>query len=96
MQVGETVMVRKNGFDLVFKIEKLLNKRVSAVLAAPCYTNLTTEDELNKYKHWYVGKAAAEVRDKGEGRPTKRNRRELEEFKDIQSLMELDMEDDFN
>ena len=60
----------------------LIDKRVSATLAQPCYENLTPEDEMNKYKSWYVGKGAAERREKGAGRPTKRDRREIDEFKD--------------
>ncbi len=79
---GDTIGVKKNGFNLIFKVEDLLNKRVSATLAAQCYTNLTPESELNKYKDWYIGKGAPERRDRGAGRPTKRERRELEEFKE--------------
>ena len=61
---------------------KLISKRVSATLAQPCYEDLTPEDELNKYNSWYIGKASAEKREKGAGRPTKRERRDLEDFKD--------------
>lgn len=79
---GQIIEVRKDGFNLIFRIDKLISKRVSAVLAAPCYTNLTPEDELNKFKDWFVGKAGAEYREKGEGRPTKKERREIDRFKD--------------
>jgi len=82
IQIGEVIQVRKNGFDLVFKVVDLIERRVSAVLAAPCYENLTSEDELNKYKDWYVGKASPERREPGSGRPTKRDRRTLDEFKE--------------
>lgn len=78
----ETLQVQKEGFNLIIKVEKLINKRVSATLAAPCYTNLTPEEELNKYKNWFIGKAAPERRERGAGRPTKRERRELDEYKD--------------
>ena len=61
---------------------ELIDRRVSASLAAPCYENLTSKDELNKYKDWYIGKAAPERRERGAGRPTKRDRRELDMFKD--------------
>lgn len=82
VDVGETLHVRKNGFDLTFEVVQLLNKRVSATLAQPCYNNLTPDEEMNKYKDWYVGKAQPERREKGAGRPTKRERRELDGFKD--------------
>lgn len=80
--VGETVQVRKEGFDMVYKVLKLIEKRVGAPIAETCYENLTPADELNKFKDWFVGKAAAERRERGAGRPTKRERRDLDRFKD--------------
>ena len=87
---GDLLEVRKNGFNLLFKVHVLLEKRVSATLAAPCFEDLTPLEEVNKYKNWFSGKASPEARDKGEGRPTKRDRREITEFKD----MYLEDEDD--
>jgi len=74
--------VRKEGFNMVYKVVDLIDKRVSATLAEPCYENLTSEDELNKYKDWHIGKGRPEQRQKGAGRPTKRERREIDRFKD--------------
>ena len=81
LKKGETLQVQKEGFNLVIEVVDLINKRVSATLAVPCYNNLTPEEEMNKYKDWFVGKAAPERREKGAGRPTKRERRELDDFK---------------
>ena len=81
LQRGEVLEVKKNGFNLVYKVVDLLDKRVSATLAEPYYKNQTPEDELNKYKEWYIGKAAPERREKGAGRPTKKERRTLDDFK---------------
>ncbi len=81
LEVGQHLEVRKNGFILQYKVKELLEKRVSATLAEPCYDNLTPTEELNKYQNWYVGKGAAEKRGKGEGRPTKRDRRDIDKFK---------------
>ena len=78
---GETIDFRKAGFDLTLKVVTLIERRVSATLAEPCYENLTPESELNKYKSWYIGKSAPERREKGAGRPTKRERREIDEHK---------------
>ncbi len=80
--LGDKIEVRKNGFIFTFKVNQLLERRVSAVLAAPCYEDLTPADELNKYKNWFVGKTGVEVRNRGEGRPTKRDRREIDDYKD--------------
>lgn len=79
---GDLLDLRKDGFMLTFKVVDLLERRVSAVLAEPCYENHTPEEELNKFKDWFVGKAPAERRERGAGRPTKRERREIDGFKD--------------
>ena len=79
--VGDRVTVQKNGFNLEYEVLKLLEKRVGAPIAVTCYTDHTPEEELNKYKDWFVGKAGTEFREKGAGRPTKRERRTIERFK---------------
>lgn len=77
------VYVKKGGHNLEFLVKTLIEKRVGAAIAVECYENLTPEEEMNKYKDWFVGKAGAEHRDQGVGRPTKRERREIDDFKDI-------------
>ncbi len=81
LQVGEHIQVHKDGFYLQFKVLKLLSKRVGAPIAITCYENLTPEEELNKYNDWFIGKAQSERREKGSGRPTKKQRRAIDEFK---------------
>lgn len=79
--VGQIVYVKKEGFHLEFLVKKLIEKRVAAIIAVECYDNLTPESEMNKYKEWYVGKMGTEVRERGAGRPTKRERRDIESYK---------------
>lgn len=79
---GDLLEVKKNGFVLNFKVIDLLDKRVSATLAQPCYEDLTPAEELQKYQSWYIGKGQSERREKGAGRPTKRERREIDKYKD--------------
>lgn len=77
----EVISVRKNTYNLTYKVVDLIQKRVSATLAEPCYINLTPEEELTKYKDWYIGKGRPEQRAKGEGRPTKKDRRNIDKMK---------------
>ena len=79
---GEIVQVKKEGFNLTFKVLKLMDKRVGAPIAVECYENLTPAEELNKFNDWFIGKARPEYREKGSGRPTKRERRDLDRFKE--------------
>jgi ribosome-associated heat shock protein Hsp15 len=82
---GDKIELKRNGFTFTFKVNTVLKSRVSAVLAAPCYENITPQEELDKYKSWFTGKGGPERRDKGAGRPTKKDRRFIEEFKNIEN-----------
>ncbi len=81
ISIGDIIEVKKNGFNLVFEVIKLIDKRVSAPLAQECFRDLTTAEELNKFDDWFVGKGRMEQRDRGLGRPTKRQRRDIEDYK---------------
>jgi len=78
----EVITVQKGGFHFQFRVIQLIEKRVSATLAAPCYQDETPIEERMKYERWFTGKASPEFRERGAGRPTKRERRELEDFKE--------------
>ena len=79
--VGDIIDVVKDGFKLKYKVIQLIEKRVSPILAKPCYEDLTPEEEINKYKSWVIGKGGPEQRERGASRPTKRERRATEELK---------------
>ncbi|GAA5220527.1 RNA-binding S4 domain-containing protein [Membranihabitans marinus] len=78
---GDELLVKKNGYNYEFRVEKIIDKRVSATIAVNCYKNITPEDELRKFDTNYIGKGKIETREKGLGRPTKKDRRSLDEFK---------------
>lgn len=82
VSIGDLVEVQKNGYHFTFKVLKLIEKRVGAPLAQESYEDLTPDEELQKYESWFVGKGKAEFRDRGTGRPTKKDRRDLDIFKD--------------
>ena len=94
ISVGDSINVLKEGFNLTIKVVKLLEKRVGAPIAITCYENLTPEEELNKYKSWFIGKGRAEIREKGSGRPTKRERRDIDEFKEEYLFQDLWSDED--
>lgn len=91
ISIGDKIMVKKNGFNFEFLVKKLISKRVGAALAVECYENITPEDELLKYENWYIGKARPEWRERGAGRPTKKERRTIDEFKEDY----FNLDDDF-
>jgi ribosome-associated heat shock protein Hsp15 len=83
--VGDVVTVKKDGFNFQFKVLQLLEKRVGAAIAITCYEDVTSEEERNKYNAWFLNATpSAEKRERGTGRPTKKERREIEEYKGVQ------------
>ncbi len=81
VRVSDRIQVSKNGYLFQFEVVVLLKKRVGAPIAAKAYLDHTPEAELRKYDDWFVGKASSERRQRGAGRPTKKERRELDQFK---------------
>jgi ribosome-associated heat shock protein Hsp15 len=82
VQRGDTIGVKKDGFNLTYKVLDLIEMRVGAPIAQACYENLTPESESKKFDSWYVAQAGKELRDKGTGRPTKRDRRDIDRVKE--------------
>lgn len=81
IEPGMELTVKKNGFLFTYKVHTLIEKRVSASIAVTCYENLTSQDELNKYNLWFTSAFRSEWRARGTGRPTKKERREIEQIK---------------
>lgn len=72
VKVGDEVRVRISGFDRILVVRQLLVKRVGAPIAAAAYEERTPPREPT---------AMLAVRDRGAGRPTKRERREIDKLR---------------
>ena len=78
--VGETVQFRKSGSTKIYKVLLLIEKRVSASLARECYEDLSPEEvKIKKAPTAFVD---FPVREKGAGRPTKKERRGIDKLND--------------
>ena len=80
--VNDFISVDKKGLKLEFKILQLLKSRVGFSLAKDCYEDLTPNEEREKFRAYHHRRLSGEDREVGLGRPTKRDRRELESFKE--------------
>ena len=72
VKVGDELRVRIAGFDRILIVRQILVKRVGAPIAALAYEDRTPEREPQ---------AALGVRDRGAGRPTKRERRDIDRLR---------------
>lgn len=79
---GQEVSIKKGGINFTFKVIRLIEKRVGAPIATTCYEDTTPQAEKDKFKEWFYSDAGIEFREKGTGRPTKKDRREIDTFKD--------------
>ena len=75
VRVDDRVEVRFGGRDRAFRVVEVIDKRVGAPLAATC---LVDESPPVVTDEWI---APLFVRDPATGRPTKRQRRQLDEFR---------------
>ncbi len=81
VHVGEVVKVRKPPISRSFKVLALAENRMGAKLVRDFLEDVTPQEELEllemqKHMRW-------SVRDKGTGRPTKKDRRDLDDFFDL-------------
>jgi ribosome-associated heat shock protein Hsp15 len=79
LKPGQLIIISRDGYKQTLKCLKLIEKRVGAPIAVTCYEDLTPPEEKDKLK---FPATFYEMRDKGTGRPTKKDRREIEKFKD--------------
>ena len=89
VKVGDTITARKGAVVYTYKVLELIDKRQGAKLVPRYAENLTPQEELDKLR------APVETfflkRDRGAGRPTKKDRRQME---DLWSNLSFDVPDD--
>lgn len=72
---GDEVRLRQEGYERVVVVKRLIRKRVGAPVAVECYEDNSPPPPPRE------AVAPAGVRDRGAGRPTKRDRREMEHLR---------------
>ena len=75
---NDTFSVKKGPIEFEFRVIALLKTRVGAKLVADYIKNITAKAELDKLENMRYG--GSTHREKGLGRPTKKDRREIEGF----------------
>ncbi|MDT0610777.1 RNA-binding S4 domain-containing protein [Streptomyces lancefieldiae] len=80
LRVGDEVRLRHEGRERVVVVKRLIRKRVGAPIAAQCYIDNSPPPPPRE------AVAPAGIRDRGAGRPTKRDRRELQRLRGLEGL----------
>ena len=79
IKVGEVYELSIEQLHKVIEVKQLLGNRVGAKLVENYMLDRTPREEYERIQ--MVRQYAFEKRDRGSGRPTKRERRDIEEFK---------------
>ena len=90
---GDVIQVRKPPVTYSFKVLQAIEKRVGAKLVPDVMENVTTPDQ---YELLEMNKISGFInRAKGTGRPTKKDRRDLDEFTTPEYVDDFDFDFDF-
>ena len=77
---NDIVQVRKGVVKYLYKVRKNAEKRMGAKLVLEFLEDITPEEELAKLQS--AKKHPIQTREKGQGRPTKRERRNMDKFRE--------------
>ena len=75
---NDLITVQKNNALFSYKITQLTNKRLGAKLVQDHIIDITPEEEIEKYKTYQMAQRA--YRGKDQGKPNKKDRRDLDHF----------------
>ena len=81
VKIGDVIQVHKNSAVFSYKVLELLEKRVGPKLVSIYIEDLTPIEEVEKFKTYQ--EAQLVYRDMGMGRPSKKDRRSLDDFLDF-------------
>ena len=75
---GDIIRIKRHGFDQEFEIISIPKSRVGAKLVQEHIKNVTPQEEVDK--ELLLKLARTITRQKGSGRPTKKDRRDMNDF----------------
>ncbi len=79
IKIGETIHIRKGIINHIYTVLKIAEKRMSAKFIYSYLQNLTPQNEISKLA--FSNKLPVLKREKGQGRPTKKDRRLLDKYR---------------
>ena len=91
VKMGDVIKIKKNHIEYKIKVIDLPKSRIGAKLVALYVIDMTEKDQYDILK---MRKSAQDYyRQKGLGRPTKKDRREMDDFSAGSSASEMDNDD---
>lgn len=81
IKIDDVIQIQKNNAVFEYKVLDYLDKRVGAKLVENYIVDITKPEEIEKYKSYQLAQSA--YREYGTGKPSKKDRRDLDSFLDF-------------
>jgi len=78
VKINDVISIKKSGVHFLYKVLELNNKRVGTKLVKNFILDITPIEEVEKYNTIQANQQY--YRQQGSGRPTKKNRRDIDDF----------------
>ncbi|MES2627863.1 MAG: RNA-binding S4 domain-containing protein [Bacteroidota bacterium] len=78
LKKGDRISIRKGPLTVLLEVKEFPKSRLGPKLVADYFTDHTPQEEIDRVK--MIRDTAFVVRDKGAGRPTKKDRRDLDSW----------------
>ncbi len=78
VKIGDEINIHKHTAVFTYKVLQLLDRRVGAKLVPDYLIDITPEEEIEKLKMFQLSQKS--YRQHGTGKPTKKDRRDLDDF----------------
>ena len=79
-QVNDNITIHRNSAVFSYKIIELTDKRIGAKLAHDFIENTTPQEEIDKFEQYLLSQKSYRIN--GDGKPSKKDRRALDDFKE--------------
>ena len=82
VKIGDVVSISKNSAIFSYEVLGIIDKRVGAKLVETYLRDITPIEEIEKFKMYRLAQSV--YREKGTGKPSKKDRRDLNDFLDFE------------
>jgi ribosome-associated heat shock protein Hsp15 len=80
VKIGDTISIQRNTAVFSYKVLQVIDKRVGPKLVPESLSDITPQEEVDKFKAYQL--AQQSYRQYGTGKPSKKDRRDLDDFLD--------------
>ncbi len=81
VKITDVISIHKNAAVFEYKVKDLIDKRLGAKLVENYILDITKPEEIERHKQYQLAQSV--YRDNGSGKPSKKDRRDIDDFLDF-------------